>query len=222
MCARDLEGNLTTTPTGGAPEYDPFTAPGLPQAPALPEPGPPTPFPKPRPISVLAKVSIVLGAVVALGLGSLVAWGLSQAGGHTAVEAGECLYLTDEAGGSQSYTTAGCTSARATFRVDDVRPGSAECRGSDYVQFELYAGASSRKAKSTLCLALNVETGDCLRDVVHETRIAKVRCTDISAEARVVVTRGASESDCPSDDTALHYTGPPERTVCLRPTGENI
>ncbi|MEV6909796.1 hypothetical protein [Amycolatopsis sp. NPDC051071] len=211
---------MTTTPTGGVPEYDPFTASGLPQAPALPESGPP--FPKPPPISALAKVSIVLGVVVALGLGSLVAWGISQAGRFTAVEAGKCLYLTDEAGGSQGYTTASCTSARATFRVDDVRPGSSECRSADYVQFELYGGASSRKAKSTLCLALNVETGDCLRDVVHETRIAKVRCGDISAEARVVVMAGTAEKACSPDDTALHYTGPPERTVCLRPTGENI
>jgi len=203
------------------PEYDPLDAPGLPPAPALPEAGPP-PFPKPPPLSVLAKVSIVIGVVAALGLGSLVAWGISQAGKFGEVEAGKCLYLTDEAGGAQSYTTASCTSSRATFRIDSVRPGSAECRGEDYVQFELYDSGSSRKAKSTLCLALNVETGDCLRDVVHETRVAKVRCTDISAEARVIVMRGSSETVCSSDDTALHYTGPPERTVCLRPTGENI
>jgi hypothetical protein len=213
---------LTTTPTGGAPEYDPFAAPALPQAPSMSEVGPPTPFPKPPPISVLAKVSIVLGVVAALGLGSLAAWGISRAGEFSSVEAGKCLYLTDEAGGSQSYTTASCSSSRATFRIDDVRTGSSECRGSDYVQFELYGGSSSRKAQKTLCLALNVETGDCLRDVVHETRIAKVRCTDIGAEARATVMQGSSESVCSSDDTALHYAGPPERTVCLRPTGENI
>lgn len=211
---------MTTTPTGGAPEYDPFNAPA--PLPSMPDVGMPTPFPKPPPISVLAKVSIVFGVVAALGLGSLVAWGLSQSGKFTSVEAGKCLYLTDEAGGAQSYTTASCTSSRATFRVDQVRTGSSECRGADYVQFELYGSSSSRKAEKTLCLALNVETGDCLRDVVHETRIAKVRCTDISAEARAVVMRGSSESVCSSDDTALHYTGPPERTVCLRPTGENI
>ncbi|WP_409494942.1 hypothetical protein [Amycolatopsis sp. cmx-11-12] len=211
---------MTTTPTGGAPEYDPFNAPA--PLPSMPDVGMPTPFPKPPPISVLAKVSIVFGVVAALGLGSLVAWGFSQSGKFTSLEAGKCLYLTDEAGGAQSYTTASCTSSRATFRVDQVRTGSSECRGSDYVQFELYGSSSSRKAEKTLCLALNVETGDCLRDVVHETRIAKVRCTDISAEARAVVMRGSSESVCSADDTALHYTGPPERTVCLRPTGENI
>ncbi|KZB87229.1 LppU/SCO3897 family protein [Amycolatopsis regifaucium] len=212
---------MTNTPTGGAPEYDPFTAPALPQAPSMPEVGPPTPFPKPPPISVLAKVSIVLGVVAALGLGSLAAWGISQAGRYSSVEAGKCLYLTDEAGGAQSYTTASCTSSRATFRIDDVRTGSSECRGSDYVQFELYGGSSSRKAEKTLCLALNVETGDCLRDVVHETRIAKVRCTDITAEARATVLSGSS-AVCMSEDTELRYIGPPVRTVCLRPTGENI
>ncbi|WP_414941612.1 hypothetical protein [Amycolatopsis sp. cmx-11-51] len=211
---------MTTTPTGGPPGYDPFDVPA--PLPAMPDLGMPTPFPKPPPISVLAKVSIVLGVVVALGLGSLVAWGLSQSGGLSSVEAGKCLYLTDESGGAQSYTTATCTSSRATFRVDEVRTGVSECRSADYVQFELYGGSSSRKAEKTLCLALNVETGDCLRDVVHETRIAKVRCTDISAEARAVVMKGSSESVCSSDDTSLHYTGPPERTVCLRPTGENI
>ncbi|MEU3627688.1 hypothetical protein BS329_10285 [Amycolatopsis coloradensis] len=211
---------MTTTPTGGAPGYDPFNAPA--PLPSMPDVGMPTPFPKPPPISVPAKVAIVFGVVAALGLGSLVAWGLSRSGEFASVEAGKCLYLTDEAGGAQSYTTASCTSSRATFRVDQVRTGSSECRGSDYVQFELYGSSSSRKAEKTLCLALNVETGDCLRDVVHETRIAKVRCTDISAEARAVVMRGSSESVCSPDDTALRYTGPPERTVCLRPTGENI
>ncbi|MFC3454642.1 LppU/SCO3897 family protein [Amycolatopsis speibonae] len=211
---------MTTTPTGGMPEYDPFNAPA--PLPAMPEVGPPTPFPKPPPISVLAKVSIVFGVVVALGVGSLVAWGISQSGKFTTVEAGKCVYLTDEAGGAQSYTTTSCTSSRATFRIDEVRSGSSGCRDSDYVQFELYGSSSSKKAEKTLCLALNVETGDCLRDVVHETRIAKVRCTDISAEARAVVTKGSSETACSSDDTELHYTGPPERTVCLRPTGENI
>ncbi|WP_410600155.1 hypothetical protein [Amycolatopsis sp. lyj-90] len=211
---------MTTTPTGGAPEYDPFNAPA--PLPAMPDVGMPTPFPKPPPLSVLARVAIVLGVVAALGLGSLVAWGMSQSGKFGSVEAGECLYLTDEAGGGQSYTTAGCSTSRATFRIDDVRTGSSECRGSDYVQFELYGRSSDKKAEKTLCLALNVETGDCLRDVVHETRIAKVRCTDITAEARALVMRGSSETVCSSDDTALHYTGPPERTVCLRPTGENI
>ncbi|OXM48413.1 hypothetical protein CFP75_21975 [Amycolatopsis alba DSM 44262] len=202
------------------PEYDPFSAPA--PLPAMTDTGMSTPFPKPPPISVLVKVSIVFGVVVALGVGSLVAWGISQSGKFATVEAGKCLYLTDEAGGAQSYTTASCTSSRATFRIDEVRTGSSECRGSDYVQFELYGSKSSKKAEKTLCLALNVETGDCLRDVVHETRIAKVRCSDISAEAKAVVMRGSSESACSSDDTSLHYTGPPERTVCLRPTGENI
>jgi hypothetical protein len=213
---------LTTTPTGGAPEYDPFNAPAFAPAPAMPEVGPPTPFPKPPPLSVLAKVCIVGGVVAALGVGSLAAWGISQSARFASVEAGKCLYLTDEAGGGQSYSTASCTSNRATFRVDEVRTGSSDCRGEDYVQFELYSGSSSRTPKSTLCLALNVETGDCLRDVVHETRIAKVRCSDLTAEVRAVVTRGSSESTCESEDTALHYTGPPARTVCLRPTGETI
>ncbi|WP_340686539.1 hypothetical protein LCL61_09725 [Amycolatopsis coloradensis] len=211
---------MTTTPTGGTPEYDPFNASA--PLPPMPEAAPPTPFPKPPPLSVLAKASIVLGVVVALGLGSLFAFAVSQSSRFTKIEAGKCLYLTDEPGGDQSYTTASCTSNRATFRIDEVRTGSSDCRSADYIQFELYGGSSSKRAEKTLCLALNVESGDCLRDVVHETRIAKVRCSDISAEARAVVTRGSSEYACSSEDTALHYTGPPERTVCLRPTGENI
>ncbi|MGY6657878.1 LppU/SCO3897 family protein [Amycolatopsis sp. TRM77291] len=210
---------MTTTPTGGMPEYDPFNAPA--PLPSMPEAVPPTPFPKPPPLSVLAKASIVLGVVVALGLGSLFAFAVSRSSGFTKVEAGKCLYLTDEAGGNQSYTTASCSSDRATFRVDEVRTGSSDCRSADYIQFELYGGSSSKRAEKTLCLALNVESGDCLRDVVHETRIAKVRCSDISAEARATVMRG-SEAACMPEDTELRYTGPPVRTVCLRPTGENI
>ncbi|KFU81526.1 hypothetical protein SAMN04489729_5791 [Amycolatopsis lurida] len=210
---------MTTTPTGGTPEFDPFNAPA--PLPPMPEAVPPTPFPKPPPLSVPAKVSIVLGVVAALGLGSLAAFGLSQSSRFTRVEAGKCLYLTDEAGGKQSYTTASCSSDRATFRVDEVRSGSSDCRSADYIQFELYGGSSSKRADKTLCLALNVESGDCLRDVVHETRIAKVRCSDISAEARATVMRG-SAAVCMPEDTELRYTGPPVRTVCLRPTGENI
>lgn len=213
---------MTTTPTGGAPEYDPFNAPAFAPAP-MPEVGQPTPFPKPPPLSVLAKVCIVVGVVAALGAGSLAAWGFSKVGQFASVEAGKCLYLTDEVGGGQSYSTASCSSSRATFRIDEVRTGASDCRGEDYVQFELYSSASSRTAKSTLCLALNVETGDCLRDVVHETRIAKVRCSDLGAEVRAVVTKGTAESTCSSDDdTTLRYAGPPARTVCLRPTGESI
>lgn len=213
---------MTITPTGGSPEYDPFNASRFAPAPAMPEVGRPTPFPKPPPLSVLAKVCIVAGVVAALGIGSLAAWGISQSSRFASIEAGKCLYLTDEVGDNQRYSTASCSSRRAVFRVDEVRIGAVDCRGEDYIRFELYSGSSDETAKSTLCLALNVETGDCLRDVVYETRVAKVRCSDITAEVRAVVRRGTAESTCSSDDTTLRYAGPPARTVCLRPTGESI
>ncbi len=213
---------MTTTPTGGPPEYDPFNAPAYASVGAMKDVSQPTPFPKPPRLSVLARVCIVAGVVAALAAGSLAAWGFSMAGKNARLEAGTCLYLTDERGGDQSYTTASCTSERAIFRVDEVKTGSGDCDGEDYIKFELYNSSSSRTAKSTLCLALNVESGDCLRDVVHETRIAKVRCTDITAEVRADVRRGSVDVECSGDDTTLHYSGPPARTICLRPTGENI
>ena len=80
-----------------------------------------------------------------------------------------------------------------------------------------------RLRPATLCLALNVRTGECLRNIDDETTIAKVSCTDQAAQDRVELLAGSGRDDeCEHADKVLSYEGPPSRTVCLVPPGENI
>ncbi|MFF4597087.1 hypothetical protein [Amycolatopsis sp. NPDC001319] len=209
---------MTTPPFGVPSAANPFQPPGA----VPPRPG------ASRPLSSTAKVLVAAGIVVALGVGVLAAFGVAAIARSSGTPvAGSCLYLSDESVGTQSYHGVSCSEQRATYRVDDVENGTASCRGGDYVRFQLFRSTSSSSRTSTpretLCLALNVSSGDCLRDVDDEAAISKVTCSDPDAEARAVVHQDSSdESSCGAADTALVYAGPPERTVCLQPAGENI
>ncbi|MEV0074576.1 MULTISPECIES: hypothetical protein [unclassified Amycolatopsis] len=212
---------MTTPPFGVPSAANPFQPPGA----MPPRPG------APRALSSTAKVLVAAGIVVALGVGVLAAFGVAAIARSSGTPvAGSCLYLSDESVGTQSYHGVSCSEQRATYRVDDVENGTSSCHGSDYVRFQLFRGTSSSSSSSrtsapreTLCLALNVSSGDCLRDVDDEAEISKVTCSDPDAEARAVVHQGSSDEDsCGAADTALVYAGPPERTVCLQPAGENI
>ncbi|HWD04295.1 MAG TPA: hypothetical protein VG674_17795 [Amycolatopsis sp.] len=206
---------MTTPPFGVPSAANPFQPPsgppGLPGAPGR--------------LSGTVKALIAAAIVLALGLGVLAAFGVAAiARSSSGPVAGSCLYLSDVGRGSQSYHGVSCSSRSATYRVDDVEAGTASCHGSDYVRFQIF-GASSRAMtpRETLCLALNVTTGDCLRDVDDEAAVSKVDCGDPNAVARATVHDGRSDGDsCGESDTALIYTGPPARTVCLSPVGENI
>ncbi|GAA3555455.1 hypothetical protein GCM10022222_43830 [Amycolatopsis ultiminotia] len=199
---------------------------GVPQVPNPFEP--PRQFPPPvRPKGVSGKVKglIAGGVVLALGLGVLAAFGVASiANSDESPSSGTCLYLSEAGDDTQSYHRADCSDRSATYRVDKIVRGSSSCRGEDYVRFEIFgSGRASRTAQRTLCLALNVSSGDCLRDVDDEATISKVACDDPDAQARAEVHRGQrSGSSCGEDSTALVYAGPPVRTVCLQPTGAHI
>ncbi|MGW4483277.1 LppU/SCO3897 family protein [Amycolatopsis sp. NPDC004368] len=208
---------MTTPPFGAPPAANPFQPPGA----VPPRPG------SPRPLSSTTKVLVAAGIVVALGVGVLAAFGVAAIARSAGTPvAGSCLYLSDETGGAQNYHGVSCSEQRATYRVDVVETGSSGCHGGDYVRFQLFRGTSSSRTASpreTLCLALNVSSGDCLRDVDDDAEISKVTCSDPDAEARAVVHPGEGDEDtCGTDDKVRVYTGPPERTVCLQPAGENI
>ncbi|WP_326566577.1 hypothetical protein VSH64_32585 [Amycolatopsis rhabdoformis] len=206
---------MTTPPFGAPPAANPFQPPGA----VPPRPG------APRPLSSTAKVLIAAGIVVALGVGVLAAFGVGAIARSSGTPvAGSCLYLSEASASTQSYHGVGCSEQRATYRVDDVEGGTSSCHGGDYVRFQLFRGASRTGTPSqTLCLALNVSSGECLRDVDDDAEISKVTCSDPDAEARAVVHQGQSDEDsCGADDEVRVYSGPPERTVCLQPAGENI
>ncbi|RJQ79821.1 LppU/SCO3897 family protein [Amycolatopsis panacis] len=206
---------MTTPPFGVPPASNPFEPPRSP---------PPAPI---RPPGVSGKVKgLIAGAVVlAVGLGVLAAFGVAgivrSAGPPVA---GSCLYLSDAGADTQSYHGADCSDSRASYRVDNVVRGRSSCEGQDYVRFEIYGSARTlRTPQETLCLALNVSNGECLRGVADETSISKVACSDASAEARAEVHAGQkSDKACGQDGTPLVYAGPPVRTVCLKPVGKNI
>ncbi|MDT8911114.1 hypothetical protein [Amycolatopsis sp. PS_44_ISF1] len=200
---------MSTPPFGGPPAANPFR--------------PPAPAPRPGPLSTTTKVLLGGAVVVAVGLGSLAAFGvaaITRSAGPPV--AGSCVYLSDD-NLDTGYHGVGCSDRRATYKVDDVATGGSACHGSDYVRFQVFTGSSRRGGEPdrTLCLALNVVSGDCLSDVDDDASVRKVTCADPAAEARVTVHDG-DDGQCGDADTALAYAGPPARTVCLAPAGANI
>ncbi|PKV93728.1 hypothetical protein ATK30_4583 [Amycolatopsis echigonensis] len=205
---------MTTPPFGMPPIANPY------------QPPPRQPVQRgPKRVSGKLKALFAALVVVALGLGTLGAFGfaaIARSAGPPVV--GSCLYLSSLGSETQTYTGADCSDQAATFRVDAVSNGRSSCRGEDYVRFELYTSArSTSKPSETLCLALNVVSGECVRDVSDESKVGKVACDDPKAEARAVVHNGTrSASSCGDKDVSLVYVGPPVRTICLQPTGASI
>ena len=202
---------MTTPPS----DDNPFRTPSYAAGPAS---MPPAPGQRPIPHWFTPKVRTVLVVcvVLALAVGSLGAWGLSRVGRYGTPSDGDCLYLTRESGDRLAYHNVGCSSDRATYKVENNYRGAVSCASGDYVRFRLSAG-------ETLCLALNVRSGDCLRGLDDETTIAKVSCSDPAVQDRVQILSGyGREDDCERADKVLTYTGPPSRTLCLAPPGESI
>lgn len=185
---------------------------------------PPVPGQQPVPHWFTTKVRITLAAcvVLALGLGVLGAMGVFWLGRSGTPSDGDCLYLTREGGGKLAYHRVGCRSDSATYKVDDSYSGTFRCGSGDYVRFQITGTRAT--ATRTLCLALNVTTGECLRDVDDEAAIAKVSCGDPAAQERAQVVAGSAGEDACGEkaEKVLTYQGPPRRTVCLLKTGENI
>ncbi|MEV7096137.1 hypothetical protein AB0M80_25125 [Amycolatopsis sp. NPDC051045] len=214
---------MTTPPFDDNPFRSPDYAP--PPAPMPPAPGqqpmPPVPGQRPIPHWFTTKVRITLIAcvVAALGLGSLGAMSIYWLDHSGPPSEGDCLYLTREGAGKLAYHRVTCSADNATYKVENTYRGAIACASGDYVRFRLGSGAGQ-----TLCLALNVSTGECLRDVDDEATIAKVGCSDPAAQERVEVFLASfgSEDICQDADKVLMYGGPPRRTVCLLRTGENI
>lgn len=170
--------------------------------------------------TVKVRITLVACVVAALGLGSLGAMGIYWLDSAGPPSEGECLYLTREGGGKLAYHRVSCGSDSAAYKVDDSYRGSARCNLGDYVRFQTTGSGTAR----TLCLALNVKTGECLRDVDDEATIGKVSCSDPAARERAEVFAASfgSEDVCEDADKVLMYGGSPRRTVCLKPVGENI
>ncbi|WP_372670232.1 LppU/SCO3897 family protein [Amycolatopsis kentuckyensis] len=202
---------MTTPPSDDNPFRTPSYA-------AAPPPMPPVPGQRPIPHWFTPKVrtTLIVCVVLALALGSLSAWGLSRIGRYGTPSDGDCLYLSRESGDRLAYHNVGCSSDRATYKVETSRRTTGTCAAGDYVRFRLGSG-------ETLCLALNVRTGDCLRGLDDETTVAKVSCSDPTVQERAQILSGyGREDECERADKVLSYAGSPSRTVCLAPPGENI
>ncbi|WP_410669791.1 hypothetical protein [Amycolatopsis sp. cmx-4-68] len=201
------------------PPFDdnPFRSPDYPASSA---PMPPAPGQRAIPhwFTTKVRITLVASVVAALGLGVLGAMTIYWLHRSGPPSDGDCLYLTQERGGGIAYHSVGCGSRTATYKVENTYRGAVACAAGDYVRFRLESGTGQ-----TLCLALNVRSGDCLRDVDDKTTIAKVSCSDPEVQDRVRILSGfGREEDCENADKVLTYTGPPSRTVCLAPPGENI
>jgi hypothetical protein len=204
---------LTTPPS----DDNPFRTPSYAAAPA---PMPPVPGQRPIPHWFTPKVrtTLIVCVVLALALGSLGAWGLSRIGSTGTPSDGDCLYLSRESGDRIAYHHVGCSSDRASYQVENTYRGAIACASGDYVRFRLGSGAGE-----TLCLALNVRSGDCVRGLDDETTVTKVSCSDPAVQERVQILSGyGREDDCERADKVLSYAGPPSRTLCLAPPGESI
>jgi hypothetical protein len=174
--------------------------------------------PIPHWFTTKVRITLVVCVVAALGLGSLAALGISRIGSYGTPSNGDCLYLTREGVDKLAYHGVSCRSNSATYKVENTYRGAIACAPGDYVRFRLGSGTGQ-----TLCLALNVRTGDCLRGADDESTIGKVSCGDPVAEERVEILSGYGRDDeCEGADKVLSYTGPPARTVCLSKAGENI
>lgn len=179
-------------------------------------PAPGQQAPVPHWFTPKVRVTLVACVVAALGLGALGALGISGLSRAGTPSNGDCLYLTHEAGGKLAYHRAGCGSDSATFKVESTYRGALPCGSGDYVRFRLGSG-------QTLCLALNVRSGECVRNVEDETTVDKLSCADPAAQERVEILSGFGRDDeCTGADKVLSYSGPPSRTVCLVRAGENI
>ncbi|MEU7789605.1 MULTISPECIES: hypothetical protein [unclassified Amycolatopsis] len=205
---------MTTPPSDDNPFRTPDYA--TPYAPMPPVQGQPA---IPHWFTVKVRITLAACVVLALGLGSLAALGINSLGGSGTPSYGDCLYLTRESGDRTAYHRVGCGADSATYKVENVYRGAISCASGDYVRFRVGSGSSQ-----TLCLALNVKSGDCVRGVEDETTITKVSCTDPAAQDRVQVVSGFGDEDACGEnaDKVLMYQGPPRRTVCLVKTGENI
>ncbi|MEV6648598.1 hypothetical protein [Amycolatopsis sp. NPDC051371] len=205
------------------PPFDdnPFRSPDY-ATPSAPMPAAPGRPPIPHWFTTKVKITLAACVILALGLGSLGALTIYWAGSSGPPSDGDCLYLTRESGGKLAYHRVGCGTDSAAYKVEDSYRGSARCSLGDYVRFQITSTGSS--TSKTLCLALNVSTGDCLRDVDDQATVGKVSCNDPAAEERVEVFTASfgSEDVCDDADKVLMYGGSPRRTLCLRPPGENI
>ncbi|WP_439383967.1 LppU/SCO3897 family protein [Amycolatopsis lexingtonensis] len=206
---------MTTPPSDDNPFRTPDYA--TQHTPMPPVPGQPA---IPHWFTVKVRITLAVCVVLALALGSLAALGLNSLDGSGTPSDGDCLYLTREGGDRTAYHRVGCGSDSATYKVERAYSGSLSCSSNGYVRFKTTTGSGAGR---TLCLALNVRTGDCLRDIDDEVRVAKVSCSDPSATERAEVLTGSRDrTDCEGADDIRFYSGPPARVVCLAPPGENI
>jgi hypothetical protein len=168
-------------------------------------------------LGAVAIAGIVVAVLAALGVGSLGAVAIfAIAGAVGGPAAGDCLHITQGSG----FERLSCRDSQAVFLVETRQEGGSTCPSDDYTRLRVTENDGTRY---TLCLALNVSTGDCLTAIADDTKIAKVGCRTSQAEANVEVQTGDHRDACEElGGAGLLFEGPPVRTVCLTEVGESI
>ncbi|WP_370944980.1 hypothetical protein AB5J62_38620 [Amycolatopsis sp. cg5] len=181
-------------------------------------PAPEVPKVEVKRLATGAKVGIVLGVVVAF----LLSFGVSMLFFRVVtiasdVGTGDCLKLQSGTGGHDfDYRKISCSRDEAVYRVEARVSSGASCPRGDFLKVK--TATNHNQPLSTLCLALNVDTGDCVRNADGEAAAERISCAARGAESRAIVHRYAAEPDlCSSGDHILVYEGPYERTICLTP-----
>jgi hypothetical protein len=169
-------------------------------------------------LSTAAKIGIGVAIVLFLGfagLGVLLLVGFRAA--MAGPEVGDCVRITKDDPTRGGYERLTCSSPRAVYKVESRPSGAASCPSGDYAEFELLARGDGSRL-STLCLALNVRSGECLSSPEDRVSLHKTSCGGVDANVEAHVHTGVANPDlCESSDAPVLYSGPPVRTVCLHP-----
>ncbi|SFS56540.1 LppU/SCO3897 family protein [Saccharopolyspora flava] len=147
-------------------------------------------------------IGLAIGAVVLL-LGSAVAIVLAVSASNR-IEAGDCMALADERGGSMDV--AECGSPESDYEVVDVREGRnlAGC-GDDYVNFA---------DGNTYCIVLDVRAGDCLTPFQQDESVLPLKLECSKAEDQVTRVTGGQDPEAACEDNEGYYVFS-RKTVCF-------
>jgi hypothetical protein len=215
-------------PFGGPPpQGQPFGGPGPggpaggfgpgPGGPAGPGGAPPAAYPTPPPApagkpkkSTFTIIKIVVGILVIAG--GAIAYFVTRGSDPAASNVGDCIKVNVASTTNADIERIDCKSADAAYKVAHTSSNvSEDCPGGDESSYVSYTETRSRGSDTLLCLMLNVQEGDCIKQGTSADEI--VDCTSPEATYKVikVVTGSADPAGCPADTTVdgYIYTKPP-------------
>ncbi|WP_156757543.1 LppU/SCO3897 family protein [Actinokineospora pegani] len=188
---------------GQPPHGQPF--PGQPGQPTAPQQQPP----KKRSWKTSLAVLLVLGLV----LGGAYIW--QQTSTPSGAEVGECIKVNRAEADDADVDKIDCSEPGAVFVITKRSESSVgRCPEGDFLQ---YTSRGRGGAGYGLCLALNVEKGDCLNDLESAEKAARVDCAGAQYEVLDVLDGETEKTKCREvgADTAFAYSDP-AKAICIK------